>query len=461
MRLRIEDVLKATDGRLITLNKKIKTSGFSIDSRTIKKHETFIAIKGKRLNGHNFIFQAYKKGVRSFIVSDSNFKKEKLKDSTLIKVNKTTNALGQIAYLKRKLSCASVIGVTGSCGKTTTKDMISEILGDSYKVLKNNGTQNNEFGLPLTLLKLKPNHEIAVLEMGMNHPGEIKMLNNIAQADIGVVTSIYPVHLKYLKDIKSVAKAKWELIESLRGKKIAVLNNDDENLRPLFKKFKGGRIITFGIKQKSDFKASDIKIKKESLSFKLNEKYKITLNLLGVFNIYNALAAIAVSSIFKKVKYKSIKKTLFSFKPPPMRMERLKYKGITIIDDGYNSNPESLALAARTLSDYSDKGKKIIVCCDMLELGAQSKQFHLKIGRLIAKLGIDYLITMGKYARWIHEGALKEGIARERLKHTEESRQAGQFLSEIAGRSDTILLKGSRLMKTEEIIKCFMKSYTR
>ncbi|MCK5305690.1 MAG: UDP-N-acetylmuramoyl-tripeptide--D-alanyl-D-alanine ligase [Candidatus Omnitrophica bacterium] len=458
MKLSVRRILKAVGGELISGRPEEKVEDFSIDSRNIDGREAFMAIKGRRFDGHNFIDEAYQKGVRFFIVSRLKGIKDKTAGSVLIKVADTTSALGQIARLKRQLCKMPLVAVTGSCGKTTTKDMAAKILSTSYKVLKNIGTLNNEFGLPLTLLRLKEDDEVAVLEMGMNHRGEIKMLNGIALADVGVITCVHPVHLKHFKDVSSIARTKWELIETLKGKKTAVLNNDDKNLKPLFRNFKGKK-VTFGIKEKSDFMAGDIRLRKNKILFKLNGRYEITLNLVGEFNIYNALAAIAVSRFFK-ISYDNIKTSLNGFKPSPMRMERMRVGGVEVINDAYNANPESVAQAVKTLCALPKKGRSIMVCCDMLELGAGSKKFHQEIGRLVAASEVDFLITLGRDAKFIYTSALDKGMKKARATHARTKKEAVEILNKIARPKDVVLLKGSRLMKAEEIARCFINCYT-
>jgi UDP-N-acetylmuramoyl-tripeptide--D-alanyl-D-alanine ligase len=471
MKLNAGSIIKATGGKLATGSEKKRVGSFSIDSRSIRAREAFIAIKGANYDGHDFIKEAHQKGVRFFIVDERIRLKSNLKESVLIKVKDTRKALSDIACFIRGLLQIPVVAVTGSNGKTTTKDMTAHILMSKYKVLKNKGTENNEIGLPLTLLKLNKKHNIAVLEMGMNHPGEIRNLNKIALANIGVITCIQPAHLQYLKSIDNIAKNKWELIESLTGERIAVLNNDDENIRKLLFQF-NGRKITFGIKNKSDFKASDIKMDKKRIRFKVNRKQEFILNLIGEFNVYNALAAISIGRHFG-IDYEEMREKLIKFKSPPMRMAQFEIGGVNLINDGYNANPASFIYAIQTLSNLANlaeegnpaprrwRGKSIIVCCDMLELGSQSRQLHEQVGRQIVSNKIDYLVTVGEKARWIYKGALKSGLSKERARHASSAEEVAGILKRLARPNDTILLKGSRQMKTEEIVKCFMNYFIR
>jgi UDP-N-acetylmuramoyl-tripeptide--D-alanyl-D-alanine ligase len=446
MKLSAKDIIKATDGTLIYGHDDKTIDEFSIDSRTINKDAAFIAIKGKRYDGHDFVLDSHRKGSRFFIV-----------DSVVIQVENTRKALGDIAVFKRRQLDIPVIAITGSAGKTTTKEMIYSILSTKYNVLKNKGTENNEIGLPCTLLNLKKDHEIAIVEMGMNKTGEIEYLSKIAEPDVGVITCIHPAHLGYLDSIENITETKWQLIKNLRKKRTAVLNNDDKQLKKKMRNY-NGNVITFGIENKSDFQASSIHTDRDTIEFKINGKDKIRLNMLSKFNIYNCLAAVAIGSIFE-IEFDQMKKTLASFKLPSMRMQKIKVNNITVINDGYNANPESLVLAAETLADLTKKSRSIMVCCDMLELGKFSRDLHEEAGRRIASLGIDYLICAGDQARWICKGALSSGMDKQKIRYSKNTKQACLQLKDIVQADDTILLKGSRLMKTEEIVKCFISYY--
>jgi UDP-N-acetylmuramoyl-tripeptide--D-alanyl-D-alanine ligase len=263
--------------------------------------------------------------------------------------------------------------------------------------------------------------------------------------------------LGYLDSIENITETKWQLIKNLRKKRTAVLNNDDKQLKKKMRNY-NGNVITFGIENKSDFQASSIHTDRDTIEFKINGKDKIRLNMLSKFNIYNCLAAVAIGSIFE-IEFDQMKKTLASFKLPSMRMQKIKVNNITVINDGYNANPESLVLAAETLADLTKKSRSIMVCCDMLELGKFSRDLHEEAGRRIASLGIDYLICAGDQARWICKGALSSGMDKQKIRYSKNTKQACLQLKDIVQADDTILLKGSRLMKTEEIVKCFISYY--
>jgi UDP-N-acetylmuramoyl-tripeptide--D-alanyl-D-alanine ligase len=453
-----KEIAKITKGKLLSGREDRVIESFEIDSRRLSKGQGFIAFKGISVDGHDYIKDAYNKGCRFFIISRAISLDDFDSRAVFIKVKDADRALFDIARLKRSRSQAKVIAVTGSCGKTTTKEMIAGILSAKYKVLKNIGNFNNHYGLPLTLLKLRRDHQIVVLEMGMNHAGEIKRLNALAQAEVGVITCIHPVHLEFFKGIKDIALAKWELIRTLKKEKIAVVNFDSSELKTLSRK-SNNRVISFAINAMADYKADDIVIENNYLRFTLNRKQKIKLNLLGGFNIYNALAAIAVVRQFA-IDYDIIKNKLKSFRLPKLRMQRIVIDNIEFINDGYNANPKSVELAIESLCQRKTKGKKIIVLGDMLELGKNSRRYHEHIGKLIAKSGIDLLITFGEYAGWFCEAAKKGKMEEKNIFFLKNKEEVVGLLRKKAKKGDAVLLKGSRLMKTEEIVECFMNSYT-
>jgi len=390
----IEDILKATGATLVKRRQGVsgRISGVSIDTRTIKKGELFIAIKGSHFDGHDFIKEAIKKGAGC--IAASSFKSMgnvPRGTCNLIKVKDTLKALGDIAAFYRQDFRVTAIGITGSNGKTTAKEITSDILVKRYSLLKNRGTENNLVGLPLTLLRLKKHHEVAILEMGTNHLGEIARLTEILDPKIGLITNIGPSHLRFLKDKEGVLSAKRELPDRLGRGSTLFLNGDDPLLSRLRPKC---NVVRFGTNRENDFRAGAIDSKR-SLSFTLNGRHKISTNLIGRHNIYNILAGIA-ASFEMGIDISLIKEALLNFKPSGMRMEIDRVEGIDIINDAYNSNPLSLECAIKTLSGLRTKGRRIIVSGDMLELGRKARFFHARAGRLIADSSINALITVGR-----------------------------------------------------------------
>lgn len=451
----LDDILKATGGRALyaghnAQKKKMQILGISIDSRTIKKRELFVAIKGRRFDGHDFIDEAIKKGACG-VVLELNPKEAmpalKNKGRIGVRVKDTLMALGDIAAYHRRRFNIPVIGITGSNGKTTVKEMISQILKRSYNVLKNRGTENNLIGLPLTLLNLTENHSVAVLEMGANHSGEIKRLAEILKPTVGLITNIGPSHLEFLKDKAGVLKVKSEMVHGLGRKDLLVLNGDD----PMLSKIRPRcRRLTFGLKRNNDFRAANIKLNGH-ISFMLNNLHPFIINILGMHNLYNALAAIAVSSHFD-IDLSAIRCALLDFRLPAMRMELKNINGLEVINDAYNSNPVSLKWAIQTLSDFKRKGRKILVTGDMLELGRRCRLFHSQAGRLAAESSIDALIAVGRFSGYTAVAANRAGMKWRNLWPCSSIQEAVDILKRIAKKGDTVLVKGSRGMAMEKII---------
>ncbi|MEA3494105.1 MAG: UDP-N-acetylmuramoyl-tripeptide--D-alanyl-D-alanine ligase [Candidatus Margulisiibacteriota bacterium] len=384
------------------------TKRISIDARTICKGDLFIPIKGPNFDGRNFIPEAIKKG------------------GSVLDVKDGLKSLQAMAIEHRNKFNIPIVGVTGSVGKTTTKDMIASIISQEKKVLKNEENFNNEIGVPLTLLKITKKHKAAVIEMAMRGLGEIEQLARIVRPRIAVVTNIGEAHLEFLKSKKNVARAKAEIFKYQAKNDFAVINADDEYFEHLAKniKCKKSNIITFGITEKASVTPKDLK--------------GIKLPLPGEHIIYNALAAIAVAKIMR-LKRSSIKKGLENVVLSSKRMEIINREdGVKIINDTYNANPQSMAAALKVLACL--KGRKIAVLGDMFELGKRAKPAHKRIGKLSRELGIDILVSVGKLSR-----EMKANF------HLTNNRLTVKKLKKMVRRGDRILVKGSRGMKMEEI----------
>jgi len=454
--IKAEDILKAVKGKLINGEPGTSIKGFSIDSRTLSKGDLFIAVKGNRFDGHNFISEAVKKGAAGAVISVDSLRSI-ARSPLVIQVKDTVKALGDIAHYKRMRSESTVIAITGSNGKTTTKDMAASILKTNFKVLKTRGTENNNIGLPLALLK-QEDERFCVLEMGTNHFGEIDHLSRVAAPEVAVITNIGPCHLEGLGDIEGVFKAKTELLKYMDKDKTLIINGDDPYLAKISKA--SSRIVRFGLDEHNDIRATSVKFKKGLSSFSVNGKYEVQLNVLGRHNIYNALAAISVAELFG-ISKKAIQASLRGFKVPYSRLVFREVNGIKLIDDAYNSNPTSLRSAAEVLANYKVSGRKILVCGDMLELGKMSQYFHEAIADMVKVFGIDILITVGKHSYKTYLAAKNIGMKKDTLWHFEKSNKAGELLKEITGKGDMVLVKGSRGMMMEDVIKCFTTSSIR
>lgn len=448
----VSELLKAGKGKLISGRDNMEVSGISIDSRQIKPNEAFIAIKGNNFDGHDFVEQAIKKGAGAVIIQSCAFCPVPSAKPAVIKVADTVKALGDIARFQREKFDIPVIAVTGSNGKTTTKEMIAHVLSGKFNVLKNIGTKNNHIGLPLTLVNLNKDHDMAVLEVGTNHFGEVAYLANICRPNIGVVTNIGPSHLEHFCNLEGIFKEKFTLMKFLKAPFISILNSDDIFLKKeALKKTKKPLILGFGKKNKSDFLASDIFVDNEKLKFTVNRKYKFTLDTLGYYNLYNCLAALAVGRIFG-MDYEFISRRLSAFKFPQSRLSLVEFNNVKFIDDTYNSNPNSLKQALEALSNYSARGRKIFVMGDMLELGSSKELFHRQAGLEAARI-CDVLITVGNLSKIAARAAKKSGIGTKNIFTCESALEARDILlNEISlDSADVVLVKGSRSMKMERV----------
>ena len=332
--------------------------------------------------------------------------------------------------------------------------MIAWVLSKRFKVLKNEGTKNNHIGLPMTLLNLNNSHDIAVLEIGTNHFVEVANLARITRPNIGVITNIGLSHLEFLRNLKGVMREKYTLIKNIQAPYLALLNSDDNLLkRKIRKSSKRPFVVSFGIKARADFSASDIRDNKESLSFVVNDKYKFTLPTLGVYNIYNALASTAIATLFG-LGYKDIKERLSVFRFPLGRLNLLNLKNTLFIDDTYNSNPLSLACALDALFKFKVDGRRILVMGDMRELGKDQRRLHIQAGRQIAQV-CDALITVGELSGLAAKSARTCGFDAKNIFSCENSLQARDILfSKISpDEKDIVLVKGSRAMKMEEVLR--------
>lgn len=454
----VKDILEATEGALLQGSLKTEFSSVSTDTRSLKRGALFIAIIGKNFDGHNFIESAHSLGAKGAVMSE-----EKTLSSdgafALIKVKDTIKALAEIAKYHRKRFDIPVIGITGSNGKTTAKEMVACLLSKRYNVLKNEGTENNFIGVPKTLLKLNDSCEFAVLELGSTHPGEIAYLSEVIQPNCGVVLNIGHSHLEFFEKLENVRKEKVSLLARLGTDGVAVVNGDDPGL---VKEAEGicEDVVTFGLGRHCRYTASDIEETSSGIGFAVNKKYTFNMKILGKHNIYNALASIAVASLYG-VTSDEIKEAFDNYRLPAMRMEFTEIEGIRFIFDCYNSNPTSMSSALETLAGLNGRGRKIIVAGDMLELGQDAASLHRQVGKLAARAKANVLVGVGPLSRFILEGAQEEGIDGEALLHFENSVDAAKALKDILKEGDLVLVKGSRDMKMEEIRKCFITCFTR
>ncbi len=460
--LEIHEILKATQGRLISGRQDTRIRGISIDSRTIKPGECFIAIKGDNFDGHDFVAEVVRKGAKTIVVQGTGFPSPALgagrvqgtEKASVIAVKDTIRALGDLARFQREKFNIPVVAVTGSNGKTTTKEMLAWVLSRKFKVLKNEGTKNNQIGLPMTLLKLNANFEIAVLEIGTNHFGEVAYLTKIAHPTTALITNIGPAHLEFLRDLAGVFREKYTLIKNLRPPYLTLLNADDHWLKKEIRRASERPFtVSFGINSPADFSVSGIRRFKERIEFFVQDKYKFTLATLGYYNIYNALGTIALARIFG-IEYKEIIARLSAFKFPAGRLNILTRRKVKFIDDTYNSNPLSLSQALEALNTFPVRGRRIMVMGDMLELGKGKEIFHAQAGRKIAQV-CDAFLAVGRLSAVAAEAAKACGFDRQNIFRCRNSQEAQEILlGKISPRAgDIVLIKGSRAMKMEQVLK--------
>jgi len=458
MKLSLSRIAEITGAQADKFDPNAIAIGYSIDSRTIRPGELFFAVKGEKMDGHDFVAQAIEKGAVGAVVGRERFSSAEWRarmtaaqQPKLLVVEDTLEALQLIAKSVRNLWARPLIGVTGSAGKTTTKEAIAHLLATRFHVHKSEGNFNNHFGLPLMLLKLESEHDIAVVELGMSHLGEITALAQIAQPNTGVVTNVAPVHLEFISSIAEIARAKYELVESLPVDGTAVLNGDDEYVSQFGREFKG-KVLTYGFAPTCTVRADKWESAGEAGSlFDVvvgDRRERVTLPLVGKHNAYNALAAIAVG-LEHGVALAESSAAVARLSPADKRGQVVRLGNITVINDCYNSNPKALAAMVDALGEMPAK-RRIVVAGEMLELGPKGEELHRNSGEYIATKKVDVLIGVRGLAQAMVESAKQAGIATEFFVTPEE---AGEWLAAETRDGDAILLKASRGVKLEKALE--------
>jgi len=460
-KLKVKNILDVIKGKLICGDENKIFGKFSKDTRTIKKGDTYIGIKGEKFDGSLFWKDALEKGADIAIIEETSFKNENIDDKeiekygnkTIILVEDTLQALYNIAKYKRSLYNIPVIAITGSVGKTSTKDIIYSVVSQKYKTLKTQGNNNNNIGMPLTILNLD-DHEAIVLEMGMNHLGEISLLSRIAEPTISVIINVGTAHIGNLGSRENILKAKLEILDGMK-EKCLVINNDNDLLNKWYEgnKEKKG-IFTYGIENESNTKAMDILLKFNGSIFKCkykDEEFDVEVPIGGSHFIYNALCAVTVGKILN-IDNKRILKGLKEAELTKNRMDIQELKnGVKIINDSYNASYESM----KVLLDYLGKldcNRKIAVLGDMFELGEFSEELHRKVGEEVVKNNIDILICSGENSKYIVDEAIATGMSKDRIYYKETKKEIIDILNEMLQPGDNVLIKASNGMKYYEII---------
>ena len=459
--IQLNELIDESHGSLITEKRDVTIEGVSIDTRTIRVGDCFFALRGHRFDGHTFLLKAYEQGAVAFII-DYSFLSTALENDNeeyanaikqlpnVIAVQDTIKSLGYCASYFRKKYAGSCVGITGSCGKTTTKELCTLLLQSTYSVTSNPGNFNNHIGVPLTLFNFDPTNAILVCEMGASAPGDIRYLSNMVQPEVGIITNVYPAHLEGFKSVENVYRTKLELAEYLDTVSGAlIINGDDERLVQEARNY-NLTLVTFGKSPHCDFVLTRVDYNEGALDCEVNGKFTFTLNTIGHFNALNALAAIALAD-FYKIEFSKLTDVFSQYVDLEGRF-KIKKGDALIIDDTYNANPFSFSQSLDIFKRIKTQRKKIVVCGDMLELGSESEQFHRKLGHDIISSGAGIVVAVGHEIRATVD-AIEKSNAAIRCIYCEGTDAAIHFLKDEVGKGDAVLLKGSRGIKLDEVVR--------
>lgn len=449
MKLAINEILESTNGKIILDGKEYNYESIETDTRKLKKNSIFIALKGENFNGDDFVLDAVKKGSTICIISEIKFNKEEIpSDVTIIQVKDTKEALLLLAKAYREKLNIKIIGVTGSTGKTSTKDIIAAFLSDKYKVFKTKGNFNNEIGLPLMIFSLDETYDVAVLEMGMSNLGEIHNLANTAIPDIAVITNVGISHIENLKTRENILKAKMEVTDFFNKDNILVINLDDDMLKTISKA--QYEVISIGMEENNaKVKGINIVLLDNAISFDIEDNGKnvgtINLPMVGKHNVLNSLLAYVVGKNLD-LTVEDMNRGIKNLEATSMRLDIIKKHDFTIVDDCYNASPDSMKAAIDVLSSMEGK-RKMLILGTMRELGHESENAHRDVAKYAKEKNIDELIAVGEYSSMFKKGFKKDILT---FDTTEEcSRKIGNLVQ----KGDIILIKASRGMKFEKIVK--------
>lgn len=457
IKLTLREIVEAAEGEMICGSGKNSVRGISIDSRTIRQGEYFVAVKGKKFDGHDHIDDALEKGAEGVIAEASYERGIRHQVKNLILVDDSVKAMEDIAGLVRSHVNIPVFAITGTNGKTTTKDFLAQILSSRYSVHKSPASYNNRIGLCLTMFGLDHRHEVLVLEIGTNHPGEIAHLGKIARPHVAVFTNIGDGHLEAFIDRQGVFTEKTSLIDFLPAEGLVILNADDAflsraSVRGVAKRF-------YGTKDGSDYKMTNMTPVPEGYSFNLNEE-EYFAPVDGAHNVYNAACAIAAAKHLG-LSYPEIRSAVGRLELPALRLQKVQVGNVLFVNDSYNANPSSFECALDAFNKIAEGKNKVVVAGDMMELGKTAEEYHRVLGRSIAGKNFDHLITMGQWAKQIQEGAVEFGMDENSVMRADDHEHAAMLLEKISDGDTAVLLKASRSSRMEEILKCFTSCSTR
>lgn len=444
MEVTIRELISAVSGTLLSGDESAVFCGVTTDTREDCAGKLFIPLVGERFDGHDYIKTAFEKGAVASLCS-------KPYEGACVLVEDTLRALQDLSAYVRQQRDIPVVGITGSVGKTTTKEMLALTVGSKYHTHKTEKNYNNHIGVPLTLLKLDETHEAAVVEMGMNNAGELAVLTRLARPTVAVFTNVGLTHIGNLGSQENILRAKLEMLEGLSPDGTAVLNADD----PLLWREKGKlshKVLTYGIKNpEADIKATDIRLAEQSVTFCVDGE-TVCLPQPGEHSVYNALAAIA-GGLAVGAELPKMARALETFSGTKMRLNIQNLRDFRVIEDCYNASPASVAVALHVLKDLKCGGKRIAVLGNMNELGDYAASEHERVGRLVAELKLDFLVAVGDLAKGIADGAVAAGFDSKSLRVFDNNLAASAFLNTIVEAEDVVLVKGSHSTHLEEIIK--------
>jgi UDP-N-acetylmuramoyl-tripeptide--D-alanyl-D-alanine ligase len=432
----------------------------SIDTRTVERDEAFFAIKGDRLDGHHFIEDALSKGASTIVASALNSLPDPWSERALLLVPDTTAALQNLSHYVRCKWGGPLIGITGSMGKTTTRVFTATLLSQRFNVLQSPANFNNQFGLPLSLLELDNKHEVAVLELGMNHPGEIRELGKICRPNAAVITNVASVHLEFFESVDEIAKAKAEILESLDEAGVFFANADDVRVQSLAGAYQG-RTLSFGIEESADFKITYFMFQSpEEMDFEIktpDQYFRATVPFVGKHLLYNIAAAVAVATAYD-LSWNQIDAGLSLLRTLPKRGQLMSLGDFTVWDESYNSNPVAAACLLDTVANLTGFKRIIVTLGDMLELGPDSPFLHHELGQKVARLSPDLLLTVGEASEQIQLGAVESGMPVAGCAHFQNADEAAEFLLQNLQSEDLLILKGSRGIQLERIVETIRRA---
>ena len=456
----VAEALKARPQGATLTDTRLTFPSVSIDSRTIGVGECFIAVKGQQFDGHDFVEEALEKGASTIIFSENPVAFSQWTDRVFLQVDQTETALQTLAHHVRQKWGKSLLAISGSIGKTMTREFMATLLSQKFEVVQSPGNFNNHIGVPLSLLQLAEQHQLALVELGMNHAGEIRALSKICSPDSALLTNVAAVHLEFFSDLDEIASAKGEILEELPQRGKFFFNADDPRLSRLAAAYSGEK-VSFGLQNEAGIRVLDYRFEGlHEMSFKIDaggEGFTATVPFVGKHFLYNIVAAVAVAVSFG-LSREEICEGIRQLKVPAMRGQihrvgETKSGSITLWDDSYNSNPQALKMVLEAVGQLGGFRRKLLALGQMLELGSGSPELHRQAGEQVAQCDADLLVTVGQEARYIGQGAREKGFPTEQITHFESSQEAADFLVQELGPGEFLLVKGSRGVRMDQIVQ--------